>query len=103
MTVIATASGLDFAFAASLRGTQDAADRFARAAGRIAAAGTETPRAPDPIGGVAGGPALIAAREAPDLATGMIQARMAQRAYEANLAVMRRVDAMAGEALRLLR
>ena len=76
---------------------------FSRAAGRIAAVGTETPRAPDPVGDIAGGPALLAIQGAPDLATEMIQARMAQRAYEANLLVLRDAGDMQREAIRLLR
>lgn len=102
MTTVSASGGLEAALSASLRGAQDAAARFARAAGRIAAAGTETPRAPDPVSAPPAGPQLFGAPEAADLPGELIQARMAQRAYEANLAVMRRADEMGRTALDLL-
>lgn len=102
MTGIGPSASLDAALAASLRGAQAASERFGRAAGRIAAAGSETPRAPDPVGPPASGSSLLAVQQTSDLATEMIQMRVAQRAYEANLAVMRRADAMQEEAIRLL-
>lgn len=102
MTTVSASSGLDAALSASLRGAQGAAERFARAAGRIAAAGTETARAPDPVPARPGGPDLLATQEAVDVPGELIQARMAQRAYEANLAVMKRAAAMERDALDLL-
>jgi len=102
MTIASATSSLDAALSALLRGAQGAAERFERAAGRIAAAGHESPRALDPVAANPGGPQLLAVQEPPDLATEMIQARMAQRAYEANLAVIRRASAMERTAIDLL-
>lgn len=102
MTTVSASGGLDAALSASLRGAQGAAERFARATGRIATSGTDTPRAPDPVSAPPGGPGMLASQEAVDVPGALIQARMAQRAYEANLAVMKRADAMERAALDLL-
>lgn len=103
MGTVSTNYGLESALSASLRGAQAAAERFGRAAGRIATTGTDTPRAPDPISDPPLGPELLASQEEADLPTEMIQARLAQRAYEANLAVMRRADEMEQSAIDVLR
>jgi len=102
MTAIGATSGLDSALLASLRGAQGAADRFADAAARVAKAGTEPPRAPDPIGASPAGPMHLAAQDQPDAAADLVQARIAQRAYEANIAVMRRAVQMERGALDVL-
>ena len=100
---IGTASGVETALGAALRGAWAAGDRFASAATRIAASGAETPRAPDPVSSTTAVLSLLAAQEAPDLGREMVQARLAQYAYAANLATLRTADQMAAEALRLLR
>ena len=101
MTVIGAPSGLNAALLSSLRGAQGAADRFAQAADRVAGAGTDAPRN-DATGAPLSGPAYLAAQEAPSLDADLVQARIAQRAYEANIAVMRRAADMERSALDVL-
>ena len=103
MGTINTNYGIESALSASLRGAQGAAERFARAAGRIATAGTDTPRAPDPISDPPVRADMLPPQEQSDLPSELIQARLAQRAYEANLAVMKRADEMEKSALDVLR
>lgn len=93
-------AGLGGALTNSLRGMKGAETRLEEAATTIAAAGLPPATAPEAEVGAN----LLAAQEAaPDLARAVVDTRIAQRSYEANLQVLRTADEITEEVLRLTR
>ena len=76
--------------ATSIAGTATIALLYAPALGAV------------PSPSAAAGAGLLALQEGPDLPAATVSGMLAQRAYEANLSVLRRTDEMAGAALQML-